>query len=165
MLWLIILPVLAALFALVKFRKSDSETRFGMTVAFVALGAIAAVIVNTVAIWTWGHTTWVRTDNVPLQSMAADSTIHGSFFLASGTIDGETVYHYFARQGDGGYYEASVPTYEATVYETDGPPHLERWEDRSANWWTAIFNGSRDNVDYAFYVPKGSVVQTYTLKP
>jgi hypothetical protein len=165
-LWFILLPALALIGAAVLYFKGYGAGATGAAFGGVLLGGFIALMINFMcAIGSDNY--YVKGYSVPLQSIGSGSSIHGAFFLGIGTVDGTTEYHYYAKQEDGGFYEASVPTDRASVYEIDGEPHVDVMYSKEKNYpWLTVLQPSHEYHDYYnFYVPKGSVVQTYTLKP
>lgn len=162
MLWLIIFGAIG--FALGAWLGFDD----GIVAVFTgALGALLGVVLafapnGICAIWV--HSKWERVNTQQLQSIATGDKISGRFFLGSGVINDELVYNYFVKTPAGSYYETYAPVNESTVYETDGQPRVETWRSTSENIWLNIFADNGGEA-YEFYVPNGSVVQTYTLKP
>jgi hypothetical protein len=167
MLWFILFGLIATVWVCY-FAIPDLGV-IGGTVVGLLMGACLGLALGLLgnlfgSIWWTEH--YIAPKTVSLQSMAADSSLHGAFFLGIGRVDDVMEYHYFARQADGGFYEASAPVEDSTVYESAGNPHVEISRTAIDNIWMNAL-GSLDGKypHYKFYVPKGSVVQTYTLKP
>lgn len=164
MLWFIIFGTIGIVVAGIFFIREMGG--YGV-VPGILIGAIAGMVIgvlaNVIALPFMGATRHVEAHD--LQSIGAASGISGSFFLGIGTVDSTTEYHYFVKTADGGFQEKSIETDYATVYETDETPHLDiTWDDPS-NQWLGIFAAHMSDEHYNFYVPRGSVVQNYTLKP
>lgn len=164
MLWFIIFPVLFFLGIVLFLWKEMGKSSLFFGVIFGVIGGFFGLIANIACSGPIGFH-YTKYDSIELQSLGTNSEIHGSFFLGIGGVGERTAYHYYAKTEDGGFYEDSVSTSRATVYETDGVPHVEilRRESNNDLWLISPDNEYRDR--YAFYVPRGSVVQTYTLKP
>lgn len=61
----------------------------------------------------------------PLASLDRENTIHGSFVLGSGTIDGQPSYSYYVQTSDGGYKLVSVNANSCIVYkDEDNNPYV-----------------------------------------
>lgn len=168
MLWFIIFGIIGALVMGILFWNIDGVehdvpfTTFGVLLG-AALGAIAAVVANFIACF-WIHPVWYKADQWDLQSIGTGQQTHGAFFLGIGSIDGYQVYNYFAKVGPNDYQEAQAYTDDSTIHESTGTPHVEYWKQKSPNTWLGLFaDGTHES--YEFYVPRGSVKQTYVLKP
>lgn len=165
MLWLIIFGAIGVILGAIYFGRElgGFEGVFLGILSGVMFGLVAGLLANVVAIPFMGGNDVVESQD--LQSMATSSGISGTFFLGIGTVDSTPEYHYFVKTANGGFEEKSTETEYATVYETDGTPHVDvTWTD-SSNEWLGLFSTKLKDEHYNFYVPKGSVVQTYTLKP
>lgn len=93
--------------------------------------------------------------------------IHGGAFLLSGRIGSEEVYYYYTNEGDSHYkphkwFADSNTTVieedrtDAEVYQYDA--HFKAGE------WLNLFAIARTDIRMDFHIPKGSLVQQYSLK-
>lgn len=172
MLWFIIIPSILFIGLWAYFQWDDQAVPGSNFVAslFYGLfvGGILALIANGIVTGTQGKH-WVVSGTENLQSIRTSQDTHGSFFLGSGSFESEPAYYFFVKTSDGGYIEKHVPADEAKVFESNMTPHVEYLEKRnlSKNTDWNIFAGNNDgwNYYYNFYVPPGSVIQTYKLTP
>ena len=98
----------------------------------------------------------------------------GSFFLGSGTIDSVPSFMFYAEDGDG-YGLRDWPASSSRVVETSGDPHVVYHCDdygsvpRPFRWTTKMILDDGwgwidcQHASLTFYVPAGSVKQSYTL--
>lgn len=171
MLWFIIFGVLGFILAFAASAIADKKESYQMGYGFHTFigvvgacgGAIIAVIANFVAC-IWIHPVWYKAGEWDLQSIGTSSQTHGSFFLGIGQVDSYPTYNYFAKVGPHDYQEEWAYTDNSTVHESDSTPHVEYWKEKSPNNWLGLFADGSDE-SYEFYVPSGSVVKTYELKP
>lgn len=96
--------------------------------------------------------------SVEIVSFKAQNDISGSFFLASGSIDGIEYFKGFRVNKNGSYSRFKVRSLDAEIFENDNePPRLEVWD----------MVGSRINfvnsTFYRIYVPSGTVIQNFSI--
>jgi hypothetical protein len=107
-----------------------------------------------------------------LQALNDSTSTHGSFFLGSGTVDSYPAYYYYERRDDGSFYQWQVYAANASIVETSGTPHVERvcQDNYSFGHWI-IWPLPMSEYDHTcspddeaiFYVPQGSVTNTFNL--
>lgn len=108
--------------------------------------------------------------NIELTNIQQTSDIHGrTYFLGSGYIDSEPAFYYYENTG-GTYKLKYTDADDSEVREiTDGTPHLDiqRGYYSHDNKWYTIFGGDVDTeyYYYTFYVPKGSISNSFSLGP
>lgn len=93
-------------------------------------------------------------------------SVHGEFFLGSGTVNSKPAFMYYLDNG--GYFTLhSVDANRCKIIYTEGTPRLiESWEEgRNNKWW---FFGKSPKINknwstYTFFVPKGSIKSSYHL--
>jgi hypothetical protein len=108
-----------------------------------------------------------KTWEVDLRSIGTSDSINGSFFLGSGTVDGERVFNYTYKTDDGGTKIGSVEADKGIVYEdaTAETAHiLQEYGYRNA-WFfgdetSFYFTYDRWNI----HIPAGSVYEGYEVK-
>lgn len=129
-------------------------------------GAFAALMIGT---FIYTDTKYVEVGQVPLVSMADGAGIHGHFFLGSGSVDSSPTYTWYEKSGDNSYFRQDVDADVATIhYLTDkrAPYYIVSKEvDAEGGFfkkWGFNTNEGYGKV-YDFYVPKGSIVQSYVL--
>lgn len=117
---------------------------------------------------------------VEVYSIGLHSGIHGDFMLGCGTVKDEPVYYFYTRENEG-FTLKHVSAEKATIVETDSiRPQIkylaeEFTGERTAfKWlmfgthdekWRVKGGGEYWNKGIIIYVPKGSVIQSYTLVP
>ena len=100
----------------------------------------------------------------PLKAIAAGDSVHGEFFLGSGSIDGKPVIKYATTDEHGAVRIAQVDADRAFIYEDapEGTAHMTadlHWKSKPALW-----DGKSGEITlYAFHIPKGSVVENYKV--
>jgi hypothetical protein len=160
--------VLTAIFLAIKHREGGPLILivFGLFAAFIAGLAVDAPVA------------WATRSNKDISyNLAAlndSKNTRGSFFLGSGTIDSVPSFMFYAEDGDG-YVLRSWDASSSRVVETDGKPHVVYHCDDYGTvprpfrypvkmilddgWgWVDCRHAS-----LTFYVPAGSVKQSYTL--
>jgi hypothetical protein len=90
-------------------------------------------------------------DQWDIYSIERETSLSGSFFLGTGSIDSVEYFFTWQDRGDGGMILVKIRRTEAVIFESDEKPHLERW--REENGYGV----------YRFYVPKGTVLREFKL--
>lgn len=103
------------------------------------------------------------TETHALQAVATGNETDGRFYLLGGTVDSEPTFSYIREEGDA-LVLRSVDADQSYVYQGDHEPRLEiityRWGD------PVIFPGAHsEGHSYLFYVPEGSVANTFEVAP
>lgn len=143
----------------------------GVLFGFLALlisGAVAGLIL--LAVGSWWMKPYVldqRTDSYDLKALSNSETIEGQFrgglFVSSGYVDGKQIFTYIQSEGDG-YVLRQFDAGDAIVYQGDYDPEIKVTTYRWGNPW--IFPFDRGETQSAeFYVPEGSVANTYEVTP
>lgn len=102
----------------------------------------------------------------PLRALSAGTEMQGSFFLGSGTIDGEQVFRYLVDEADGYSVLKDVEAKRAKVREIEGPATLTLARTCEWPWWlmpSASWACSQPL--YLFDVPPGSITTDYEVTP
>lgn len=131
------------------------------------VGFIIALVVGLIA-YTGTH--WEQTQRTPLISVADGSTVHGSFFLGSGSIDGSPSFTWYERHGENSYVREQTDSEYATIHyiEKGITPFytLRETKPDEGFWdpaWGLAWAANDGDYHYDFYVPRGSIVQSYRL--
>lgn len=106
-----------------------------------------------------------------IRVMKDGSETQGSFFLGSGSVDGEPAFMYYEVDENGAARLKDVDADRASVVETDGTPRVVQECDDFRDvpeFLTFPINMFTDGGidcygDYTFYVPKGSIRDGYVL--
>ena len=161
MVWIVILIILAL--GLSAWYKAKD---WGAFVAVLLIGGFVGFISTFVVAVFAGGRAYME---YPLVSMQDNKTIHGSFFLGSGNIDGVPSFTWYEQSGDS-YYLEDIAAWKAEVRYTTGDPYVV-WNCRNENpgfLWYPLHMDPSVNCGYrsthvTFYVPEGSVKNDYTL--
>jgi len=98
-----------------------------------------------------------------LESLQDGSKINGQFFLGSGYINERMKYSFYISEKDG-YKLYSIEASNAHVRYTNEKPKLEMFDEVVTDDFVNNFSlKSELNTNYIIYVPKGSILQNYTL--
>lgn len=174
---IILILVIAIIIAMIIDKPWDAVD-FVMNVVFgVMMGAIVVVI----------YLVFQTTSNIvkpveqpvqsePLVNIADTSypdthgTIHGSMLYIYGSIstDNKQAFNYYVKQADGSYKLKSAPASNSVIVYTDDSPRVEtqsykceRGEIIFEAW--SIAGCKEKPTTYKFYVPKGSIAESYRL--
>lgn len=145
----------------------------GIGCAFMAAcgGAFVAFFVAMIlgaCLYTGSH--WKVTDRTALVNLADGSDTHGRWgFLGSGYLDSAPSFTWYESDGKNSYVRQDVPASQASVHyltskqtpyytiktkKADEPGFMQKW---------GFQMGSYGETYYDFYIPKGSIVQSYVL--
>lgn len=144
--------------------------RLGLGLWFGFWGAIVGFIVAAIiGTFAYSGTHWVQVSRTPLVSLADGTTVHGRFgFLGSGYVNGSPSFTWYESRGPNNYTREDVDANEASVHYVSAgvrPYYTVRKKERSGGF-VHPFGWNTDNPDgvyYDFYVPQGSIVQSYVL--
>lgn len=128
-------------------------------VGVFAFFMFVAGMVATVGYTDPRHYTATATED--LQALKTSDRIEGHFFLASGTVDEETVYRWLSKAEDGIITQHEIPARRAYIVENDNPRLEYRWQ---CNTWVFPW-GACQRPAHVFYVPPGSVLNEYEVTP
>ena len=117
---------------------------------------IIAFITDIVATFKGDYTT-ISTQ--PLKAIVIDEDLHGSFFLACGSINSEDKFIYIAKVDNLGYKIQEIDIDNCYIVEEDiEQPYLEisnvKWRD-----WVIKFFENR----YIFHIPPNSIKENYEV--
>ena len=102
---------------------------------------------------------YIKTDVVELVSFSNGTTQKGSFFLGTGSLEGELIYSYCYRS-NGGIQMSFIPAEKTTIFEEDvTQPRIEVYSLKGK-----IFGMVNDTPSkYHVYIPNGSIWQGYDV--
>lgn len=140
-----------------------------LTVAAVILSGLLAVGIAT-WIGSMSDQVWEKGWHGKLASLRNSDGIQGSFaggmFLMAGGVGSTEMYYYYEDKGDGKYkpHKWSVDQY-TTVYEEDRKDgEVQQFETSFKHQWVSAFAFPPNDYRMDFHIPKGSLVQQYSLK-
>lgn len=111
----------------------------------------------------WTDTIKVNRGSTYITSVADGQETHGRFFLGSGYIDSEPAYFFYYTTGENRYKQGYVTGDVTIVEDSNVAPHIEYFESVSSNKNWCFLRGDKYNDYRIIYVPKGTVIQNYTL--
>lgn len=85
------------------------------------------------------------------------------FFLGTGVSEDTPVYQYIQRDADGGNQLKSVSINRSTVYEVTTQPRMEVITAYGDSWWMPWPVPRASGSTYKFYIPEGSITQTFNV--
>jgi hypothetical protein len=106
--------------------------------------------------------------DVRLKALSTQTDTDGRFFLGSGYIDEEPVFSYITQEGNGSYKLRWVDADKSAVFEDETGPKIVVKEYKYVHDnFIAPFTILSGNVsyEYEFHIPRGSVVNTFEVKP
>lgn len=112
-----------------------------------------------------------KTDEVvgtkPIVALKDKSEVHGSFFLGTGSIDGELVYYAMVDTGGGAYQPQQFAISEVRVHEnSNASPRVDTVKQvfKQPYCWLLVPGcESLSNRTYHFYVPDNAIDRTFKL--
>lgn len=134
-----------------------------------ALGAVCGFFIALfIGLFAYHGTHWEVTQHTSLVALADGSDTHGSFFLGSGTIDSEPSFTWYQSDGKNSYVRKSIEASESAVHYLPkgvAPYYTVTNEKKDGSF---VRKWGFDTTDpygekYDFYVPRGSIVQSYRL--
>lgn len=141
---------------------------FNGLIALFVSGLVSALIMLGVGSW------WMKpyildqhTDSYDLKALSTSETVEGQFrgglFVSSGYVDGKQIFTYIQSEGDG-YFLRQFDAEDAIVYQGDYDPEIKVTTYRWGNPWFVPWDRG-ENQTAEFYVPEGSVANTYEVTP
>lgn len=134
----------------------------------IILGFFLALFIGAVA---YTGVEWRPVSSTPLVSLADGAGIEGRFsFLGSGFIGDAQEFTWYEKSGDNAFVRKSVDAGSATVHylQSGRKPYYTYNETVPTPkgfiqpWGLQVARVGED-YSYDFYIPKGSIVQDYTL--
>jgi len=102
----------------------------------------------------------VKTE-IPLVAFSDGQSIHGSFFLGIGSINGEDVYSFYKRREDGGIERGRVRSRNIPIYEEDRKDGVLEIHKRKVVGTWSLWADVLQNTRYEFHLPEGTVVRQF----
>lgn len=99
---------------------------------------------------------------ISLVALQDNSTIYGSFFLGSGSINQEQKYFYMKKVGSG-FKQDSISADDVIVFEDDSEPRLVTYESDFVNPWWFIIGLPSQSKDSEIHIPEGSILKDYKI--
>lgn len=150
--------------------------------ALIEVAALLLFVMFTafVSIFHWPkYTENIYGNKVPIYSIGLNNSVEGHFTLGCGSVNGKSTYRYFAKV-NGGYKCFEVDADKTTIIETDDcKPYIQYIKGKrctcdgnflmsayfgdNEDFWRETIGG--DSKEQIIYIPKGSVVQTYEIRP
>lgn len=155
--------------------RSDYGSAWATTAGCLAMGTAVSVLImaivtglmQVVAYFAWSHEV---TRAYGLETLADGSNTTGSFFLGSGYIDEKPAFTFYRKTSSGRYVLDSVFASDAEIVQDNSHPRMEDLCDDYSDTpaWFSWPMSADDYVDcdgdeITFYVPQGSITNTYTL--
>lgn len=140
---------------------------FGFLALIISGGVAALILLAVGSGWMKPYILDQRIDSYDLKALSNSETVEGQFrgglFVSSGYVDGKQIFTYIQSEGDG-YVLRQFDAEYAIVYQGDYDPEIKVTTYRWGNPW--IFPGEAGETQSAeFYVPEGSVANTYEVAP
>ena len=131
------------------------------------LGAILGIVVSLFVVWTASATlpsSPVLDSSAQIKALNDASTVRVSFFLGSGTANGEIEYRFMVEDG-AGVRMKTVSAEDAVVYDTTDTPHLETYVYRLDSAAARFFFGEELLIsdEYRIYVPADTVKYDFNI--
>lgn len=144
------------------------EGMFGAIFGTFVGGVLGFLIALIVGAFAYTGTHWEQDAHKSLVSMDDGASIRGSFFLGSGYIDETPSFTWYESDGLNNYVRKDADASVSTVhYLPEGQvpyytlEHQEPDDGFVQDWgWGLAVDGEQR---YDFYVPRGSIVQSYRL--
>lgn len=131
--------------------------------AFVgAMVSLASAVVISVVI----PATPIFESNAPIKALKDGNTVSGSFFLGTGTVDGEIEYRFMSEEEDGGLRMNTVSADDAVIYDTTDAPRVETYTYEFKSRLVRLLFGPGpllQDAEYRIYVPEGTVKYEYVV--
>lgn len=141
---------------------------FALSLLSVGFGFTAGIFFSLAA-QSMLPTHYVEAKRVKLLSLRDRTAVEGFFVLGTGSIKQVEYYAYYRAAGNG-MKKDWVPVASSTIVETDSDPELVIYKNVYKQDWYWYLGGkilpSKDQALYLYelHVPKGTVVQKFTLE-
>lgn len=109
--------------------------------------------------------TYTQSHSFEIYALKDNSSINGSFFLGTGSVDGNQVYS-FIKEEDGGKKVSSISVDSAIIYEgEDGSPRIDVYDPHIKNKIVRKLFGDMTFGDskYKIYIPDNSMINEYNV--
>jgi hypothetical protein len=132
------------------------------------ISGLLAVLIGLFIGALFGPEPVTHKERVTLRSIQDNDTLHGSFFLGSGSVDDVPTYSYYKQVAENSFAREDVDASLATIHYTDARPYFIHNYKRHdgcgfCNWYINTNAGYIVDEHYDFYIPKGSIVNEYRL--
>jgi hypothetical protein len=104
---------------------------------------------------------WELIEESELVALQDNITTQGSFFLGSGSVDGELKYFFYEKSGQG-FKSRSVHSDGVILVESDEARYQE-WLKKDDKWWYWVFVLSGSEQKKIIKIPKGTILSNYNL--
>ena len=130
----------------------------------ILFGAVGALIISLPATYIMSDD-YIETHEIVSLKDGTGST--GSFFLGSGSLDGDATFFYYQRVS-GGFELKSVDADDTTIIFSDENPRVEqdctKFNNNFFTWPVAEFPTDHEcEGDYKIYVPADSITTKFVL--
>lgn len=178
---IILLTVLGLIIGFLRGTKYSDRSIIRLNMFFQSLGgliigAVSGFLVTLIlSLFVKHDRVPVKVDRVDIHAMSDGSSLSGSFFLGSGSIDGREYYYYYETLDNGGFKQRKVPVDIAIIFEhadiENGRVEMFNTvlpDDHWAVGWA--FRGCNCANDlnlyklYEFHIPKGSIKHKLDLE-
>jgi hypothetical protein len=108
-----------------------------------------------------------RSETYDLRALGTSSNVEGEYsggiFLSYGYIKEKRVLNYIRVEPNGAFVLRTIDAEDAYIFETDDPPKAVHTTEYGYDptWFDGYVSGAET---WSFYVPKGSVVNDYTVE-
>ena len=142
--------------------KADWYLVILMSMLFGLLGVFAGGAVSALLVAPFVGSPPPEIQKYSLNAIQDGKGPSGRFFLGSGIVNEEASFTYYKQTAEDTYVLDTVPASDTTIVETTSSidPYVEVQQTPDVSFWTLEWD---TYPDYVFYVPEGSVQQSYVL--
>lgn len=160
MLTIIISTIIGFIIVFCTIGKMDNDFAWKMICVFISF--LFSIIGLTIALVLPINTAKISYYK-ELQTLKDNTTINGTFFIGSGSINQTMTYTYYVKEGD--YYQLKqVPASKAKIKYTDKDYKLEIIEHVKVNDLLGKFSiQTKPKKTYVFHIPEGAIRHTFKL--
>lgn len=99
---------------------------------------------------------------VELVALKDNVATEGNFFLGSGHIEGELMYFYLKKEGDG-YRAGKIEAEKVVIFEAENmTPHIQWYSSKFKNWnWNLIAMPTKEKIE--IFLPPSSIIRNYKI--
>ena len=163
----IIIPILIGLLFSFFWHREWQKLDFitDILVAFmVVVVSFLAMLLLVTAITTPAEQEYIHIETIPIYAIENNNSIHGSFFLGSGSVSGKAKYYYISDYKEGKKIY-SIDLNKAYVVESnDKIPCIEVYKSQFTNEWLRkhFINVHEENA-YKIIIPVGSIKYNFNV--
>lgn len=167
MLLFICLPIIGLVFALIHcYREDFVEGFIGQSIVGILCGAVCALGISLLVMFN-ADTHRIHHSHWTLYAMHGSSSVSGTFLFGSGSVNGQQsyTYYYIDKDSTGTFYvPCTISGDNVSIYEEDrSDGELEVTVEVFVNPELYLISESSSTLYYAFHIPKGSIVQQFSL--